>query len=161
MYVSLPSSDLLQPHGRCYLKSRSSTAPWIPLSRIWSRCFHLLQETEYTLDHDIPVYKLALCNEESTPHVMEHLPGLWWILAFEPHFDCTLLKSIFLWTIWTCKAREEKQCRFQIMDNRWRRYSINKLQDAQTALLYLTVFNSFCTPAFLWPWWWRHKSISE
>lgn len=52
----LPSSDRLQPHGQCCLESRPLTAPWIPISQIWSQCFHLLPETKWnTMDHIVRV----------------------------------------------------------------------------------------------------------
>ncbi len=42
--------------------------------------------------------RVVVCYVKSKGH---DLPGLWRMLPFDPHFDCTLPRSIFLWRIWT------------------------------------------------------------
>lgn len=45
--------------------------------------------------------------------VFTYWPGLWRMLSFDPHLDVTLLRSIFLCTIWTCKGDKAENRKYQ------------------------------------------------
>lgn len=110
----LPFSVLRRARGWCWRESRPWIDLWIPTSRVWSPHFHRLrQKTTKSVENERdPGFAWDDCAPTQVWGSWDfrtYLPGLWWMLALEPHLDVTLLTSIFLCKIWTCAGDKKRE----------------------------------------------------